>query len=63
MSKKYLTKVQVEKMFKEEIYPGLNKSDKPALNLAWVVFIDGLCKDGEISQSQWNNWTLPKFIK
>ena len=63
MSKKYLTKKEVESIFKNEIYPGLNKSDKPALHLAWTVFIDGLCKDREISQSQFANWTLPKFIK
>ena len=60
---KYLTKKQVEKIFKEQIYPSLNKSDKPALHLAWVTFIDGLCKDREISPNQFANWTLPSFIK
>lgn len=61
--KKYLTKVQVEKRFKSEVYPHIDKNDKPALHYAWVVFIDGLCKDGEISDNQFSNWNLPSFIK
>lgn len=60
---KYLTKKEVERMFKEEVYPSLDKSDKPSLSYAWDVFIDGLCKDGEISHNQYNNWLLPSFLK
>ena len=61
--KKYLTKVQVEKMFKEEVYPHLNKNDKPSIRYEWSVFTDGLCKDGNISEKQYDTWTLPSFIK
>lgn len=59
----YLTKIQVEKMFKREVYPNLDKSDKPAIRLAWHIFIDTLCKDGEISLRQYESWSVPSFIK
>ena len=60
---KYLTKKEVERMFKEEVYPSLNKSDKPMIREAWINFIDMLCKDGEISDKQYNTWSTPSFIK
>lgn len=60
---KYLTKKEVERMFKEEVYPSLNKSDKPMIREAWINFIDMLCKDGEISDNQYNTWSTPNFIK
>ena len=52
---RYLTKVEVEKRFKRDIFPSLNKSDKPEIRLAWHIYIDMLCKDGEISQNQYEN--------
>lgn len=26
---------------------------------AWAMFTDGLCKDGIITEKQWNNWETP----
>lgn len=60
---KYLTKKEVERMFKEEVYPSLNKSDKPMIREAWHNFTDMLCKNGEISDNQYNTWSTPSFIK
>ena len=60
---KYLTKKEVERMFKEEVYPSLNKSDKPMIREAWNDFTDMLCKDGQISDNQYNTWSTPGFIK
>ena len=50
-------------MFKEEVYPSLNKSDKPMIREAWHNFTDMLCKNGEISDNQYNTWSTPSFIK
>lgn len=25
----------------------------------WAIYTDGLCKDGVITQKQWNNWSTP----
>lgn len=27
--------------------------------LAWSTWLDGLCKAGEVTQKQWNNWATP----
>tara|TARA_R100001440_G_scaffold52577_1_gene72385 strand:- start:486 stop:659 length:174 start_codon:yes stop_codon:yes gene_type:complete len=35
------------------------KDDKPALREAWSNYIDGLCKDGEITLQQYENWGNP----
>jgi len=35
------------------------KNDKPALREAWSNYIDGLCKDGEITLQQYENWGNP----
>ena len=35
------------------------KNDKPALREAWHNYIDGLCKDGEITLQQYENWGNP----
>lgn len=37
-------------------------TDKPALRQAWNEHTDALCKDGEITQRQYDTWTNP-FIK
>ena len=63
MRKSYMTKKEVEKLFKTEIYPTLNKSDKPMIRELWHSFTDTLCKNGEISEKQYDNWNTPKFIK
>ena len=32
-----------------------NKKDKPMLNLAWTTFLDGLNRDGHITDKQFSN--------
>jgi hypothetical protein len=32
-----------------------NKSDKIKVNLAYTMYLDGLCKDGIITLNQWHN--------
>lgn len=58
-----MKKEQAIKLFKEEILPIIikeyGKDDKPAISEAWNNFTDALCKDGEITQHQYNIWTNP----
>lgn len=58
-----MTKKEALKIFNQEIKPGVierhGKKDKPALQLAWQCFIDGLCKDGTITQKQYDTWGNP----
>jgi len=35
------------------------KHDKPALRQSWHNYIDSLCKDGEITLKQYENWGNP----
>lgn len=63
---KHMTKEQAIKFYKEEILPSVKKQyesdgiiDKPARQFAWQIYIDGLCKDGEISQRQYDTWGNP----
>lgn len=30
-----------------------------AAQYAWSVWLDGLCKSGEVTLKQWNNWATP----
>lgn len=54
---------EVRAQFKEEwdaavkANPAL-KTDKPAKSEAWGVFLDGLCKDGKITDKQYNNMQM-----
>ena len=49
----------------ELILPGVQATehnsvpDRPARNEAWCNFIDGLQKDGKITEEQANDWCLP----
>ena len=49
------------KIFKTEIARELFEKhvDYWTGQLAWSTWIDGLCKDGVITQKQWNNWKTP----
>ena len=56
-----MTKNEADHIF-EEIYPNYRQEagkDYCKVQFAWSCFIDGLCKDGKISQKQYNNWTPP----
>ena len=61
-----MTKKRVEKDFRKYILHGLKKTEKNGKDivmreLEWSYFIDGLCKDGEITLSQYENWVTPNF--
>jgi hypothetical protein len=62
-----MTKLQAEKLFKEEVMPNVieryGRKDKPALQSAWNDFVDTLYKDEKISYKQAYTWNHPKFIK
>lgn len=60
---KYMTKKQAELFFKEETLPDLDKKDKILVRTAWNDYTDYLCKEGYISENQYNNWAHPRFCK
>ena len=60
---KYMTKKQAELFFKEETILDLDKKDKILIRTTWNDFTDSLCKDGQISEKQYNNWDYPRFCK
>ena len=64
MTKKNLTKVEVIQIFKES-FPEViaDKTDKPKQRFTWNTFVDGLQKDGQITEKQASTWDQPKFIK
>lgn len=39
------------------------KQTKTTLRSDWVDFLDGLCRDGEITDKQRMNWDQPRRIK
>ena len=60
-----LTKATALSIFKEQLvdtsysfYKGM-LNDKPAIREAWNNFTDMLCKDGMITDSQYNRWSNP----
>jgi len=61
-----MTKVEAVRIYKEEILPSVKDqyeqdgiTDKPARQFAWQCFIDSLCKNGEITQRQYDTWGNP----
>lgn len=57
MKSKFLTKKQVVSSFLE-YYTG-PRGDVVWKYTAWLDYVDGLCKDGQVRQSQYDNWTNP----
>jgi hypothetical protein len=63
------TKAQVEATFKSEVMPEILKSerggypDKPMRREAWNNWIDGLWKDGTITETQAGTWGHPKWLE
>lgn len=59
--KKHMTKEQALHLFKEENPDIIKryKHDRHAIKLAWDAFTDLLCKNGDISQSQYDKWSNP----
>ena len=58
-----MTKKDAEKIFKENFLTELNKKDKILIKTEWNNFTDSLCKDGQISEKQYNNRDYPRFCK
>ena len=64
-----MTKRQAEKFFRALCMPMIQNhyekdwiKDTPARREAWNVFTDSLCKDGEITQKQYNTWGYPSWL-
>ena len=57
MKSKFLTKKQVVSSFLE-YYTG-PRGDKVWKRVEWLDYVDCLCKDGQVSQVQYDNWTNP----
>jgi len=58
-----MNKRDVLEEFKRDILPIIvqqyGKNDKPAVSQAWNDYTDMLCKDGQITQRQYDTWTNP----
>ena len=59
-----LTKKTAVRIFKDVlnsdyVYYAHIRGDKVALRESWNNFTDSLCKDGEITDYQYNNWSNP----
>lgn len=61
--KNYITKKQAEQIFKEEYSEFLKTASSTDKRCVWNDFTDFLCKDGQISQRQYNTWSHPGFCK
>lgn len=57
-----MIKKEVESLFKE-CHPDIKSWDKGRKRLAWDLFTDALCKDGEITDNQYFKWVRPNFIE
>ena len=58
-----MTKKDAEKIFNENFLTESNKKDKILIKTEQNNFTDSLCKDGQISEKQYNNWDYPRFCK
>tara|TARA_R110002020_G_scaffold288620_2_gene504053 strand:- start:510 stop:737 length:228 start_codon:yes stop_codon:yes gene_type:complete len=67
---KVMTREQAIAQFEEAILPEIQKTeqeqgfsrDLPLRRESWNNYTDGLCKDGMISDWQYENWTQPGHI-
>jgi len=51
-----MTLRQAKRIFKIEIIPYLEHTDKVAIRTAFNDWTDYLCKNGDITTKQYNNW-------
>ena len=35
------------------------KADRPAVQYAWSLYTDAMCKNGEITLQEYESWTFP----
>lgn len=60
-----MNKLQAKRSFIESYYGTTGnlydalKDDRIAVNEEWSIFIDILCRDGEITMKQYESWTFP----
>jgi hypothetical protein len=59
-----MTKQQVLRDFNENIKPSIPRMydgtlDRIWLNEEWINYTDSLCRDGLITEKQYNNWSSP----
>jgi hypothetical protein len=54
-----MTKAQALKQFKETHAELLKSGDKVAIRTAWNDYTDMLCKNGDITEKQYDTWTSP----
>ncbi len=61
--RKPMTKADAVKDFNATIKPAViaryGRKDKPAIREAWVVYVDGLERDGMITERQAMTWDNP----
>ena len=66
-----MTKVEAVHLFLEQEMPAIRRAeeengfgslrDVPMRREAWGNFTDSLCKNGQITMRQYENWVTPKF--
>jgi len=59
-----MTKQEALKAFRQEVLPSIppranGDIDHPARREAWGIFIDALCKSGQITLQQYETWDYP----
>ena len=65
-----MTKLQAVKIFKRKILPQIKEveedyitKDSCLCSRVWSYFTDSLCKNGDITESQYNRWSTPSIHK
>ena len=60
MKKAEATQLFVESYYgdKENLHQAIKK-DRLAVQQEWEIFVDSLCRDGEISIKQYDSWIFP----
>ncbi len=56
-----MTKAEAVRIFKE-YHPHMHKEAKDdycKMQFEWSCFVDSLCKNGEITEHQYDTWTTP----
>ena len=60
---KTMTKAIALANFRRDVYPVVvevyGSDDKPAMRFEWGMYVDGLCRDGEVTDKQRMTWLNP----
>ena len=59
MTKKDALRIFKDVLNSDYVYFAQIRGDKVAMRESWSCYTDGLCKDGEITESQYNTWANP----